>query len=568
MGRKKSFFASARAVDPSLDALFASSVGPVTAPVKSKYNSLVASKPREASGSKPAKPLVEDDEDDDEPSDEEGAAGGRSEGRAEDDEAAAGSVSLKTGASKRKRKNRDDDENLESRYLEKLWRETAARPDEKRLKRDAAEDDEQAEDDADAPIVHESLLVNGGGDTSVAAADGAELDKKKADRTVFLSNVSIEAVTSRAAKKALVAHLESVLKDMPAKTAAPDSETTTTPPAPPATVESLRFRSVPFASASLPKRAAFITKAVLGATAQSTNAYAVYSTIAAARRAARLLNGTVVLGRHLRADSVAHPAPVDHRRCVFVGNLGFVDDETTTQHDETDETGQVVRKKRHKTPMDVEEGLWRVFGEQAGKVESVRVVRDAATRVGKGIAYVQFYDGTSVEAALLLADKKFPPLLPRPLRVSRCKAPHKTARALERAAERAQPKTTSSSSSMRPGNEGFARQAKKNNDRTTGYTPKLTGEQKTQAGRAAKLLGRSAATGANTTATAAAAPVVFEGTRARVGHNKVFGKKGGKGKDKGKGKSKPGAKPSNNQERRAKRAASWKAKQGGGGGAA
>ncbi len=148
----------------------------------------------------------------------------------------------------------------------------------------------------------------------------------------------------------------------------------------------------PSPTRSMPKRAAYITKSLMDATAKSTHAYVVYSTAAAARLAASKLNGSVVLDRHLRADSVAHPSAVDHRRCVFVGNLGFVDDETVL-NTKIDEDGkeQTDSRKRTKAPMDIEEGLWRTFGKQAGKVESVRVVRDEVTRVGKGIAYVQFY---------------------------------------------------------------------------------------------------------------------------------------------------------------------------------
>jgi nucleolar protein 12 len=151
---------------------------------------------------------------------------------------------------------------------------------------------------------------------------------------------------------------------------------------PPHKVESLRFRSTAYATA-LPKKAAFAKKDLMAATTKSTNAYVVYSTAYAAREAAKRLNGTVVLDRHLRVDEVAHPAKTDHRRCVFVGNLGFVDDESLL-----DQGGENERK-RSKIPSDIEEGLWRQFS-KAGVVESVRVVRDEKTRVGKGFAYVQF----------------------------------------------------------------------------------------------------------------------------------------------------------------------------------
>jgi nucleolar protein 12 len=139
----------------------------------------------------------------------------------------------------------------------------------------------------------------------------------------------------------------------------------------------------------LPKKASFVTQDLMDSTTHATNAYVVFSTKVAAREALKL-NGTVVLGRHLRVDSVAHPAKTDHRRCVFVGNLGFVDDESAVLAAEAKEGKDGKKKKpRKKVPSDIEEGLWREFG-KCGTVENVRVVRDSKTRVGKGIAYVQF----------------------------------------------------------------------------------------------------------------------------------------------------------------------------------
>lgn len=86
-------------------------------------------------------------------------------------------------------------------------------------------------------------------------------------------------------------------------------------------------------------------------------------------------------------------------------------------------------------------------------------------------------DGNSVESALLLNGKKFPPMLPRELRVSRCKAPHKTARAMDK-------KNAEKSAAL-----AASSKAKKG----TRYVPKLTAEEQTLAGRAGKLLGHSAA---------------------------------------------------------------------------
>lgn len=156
----------------------------------------------------------------------------------------------------------------------------------------------------------------------------------------------------------------------------------------------------------------------MDSTTRSTNAYVVYSSQAAAIISASKLNGTIVLGRHLRADYLGRPSKVDNRRCVFVGNLNFVDEETFEEPQEDDEKHR--RRPKGREPADLEEGLWRVFS-QAGKVDSVRVVRDRETRVGKGFAYVQFSDENAVEAALLMNGKKFPPMLPRTLRVVRAR---------------------------------------------------------------------------------------------------------------------------------------------------
>jgi nucleolar protein 12 len=300
----------------------------------------------------------------------------------------------------RKRKRKAGDEDLEGKYMLKLAKEEekeeAERKAERRLKRQrlmAEQDPDMSEESEDLDEWDDDGAVSqdGSGDESEKkAATGREapsddvpqheslapskdaVELEKATRTVFLANVSTLAISSKSAKKTLLTHMASFI---PSLLAPPEGK-------PPHKVESLRFRSTAYAS-SLPKKASFAKKDLMAATTKSTNAYVVYSTAYAAREAAKRLNGTVVLDRHLRVDGVAHPAKTDHRRCVFVGNLGFVDDESML-----DQGGENERK-RSKIPSDIEEGLWRQFG-KAGVVESVRVVRDEKTRVGKGFAYVQF----------------------------------------------------------------------------------------------------------------------------------------------------------------------------------
>lgn len=445
---------------------------------------------------------------------------------------------------KRKRKRGGLDDDLESAYFDKLAREEAK--EEKAAKRPkhtatkAAKDDvhdeeqtsdnesadaasglDEAEDDIIIPV-HESLAPSGG-----------DLELDKASRTVFLANVSTTAIVSKSSKKTLLNHLASFLQHLP-------TESKGKTPAVPHKVESLRFRSTAFSS-SVPKKAAFAKKEIMDETSKSTNAYAVYTTKLAAREAAKRLNGTVVLGRHLRVDSVAHPAQVDHRRCVFVGNLGFIDDETNMRAVQKAQGDNAVRKPQ---TGDVEEGLWVQFS-KAGRVESVRVVRDPKTRVGKGIAYVQFADQNGVEAALLFNEKKFPPLLPRKLRVSRAK-------------KNTGPKPESKSASKGPLRNGV---------RTThggrGQGGRVDPEQQSFKGRAAKLLGRAGAAGmksatqSNTTPLGAKGTIkapesfVFEGHRASSSQ-------GNKGLRLGKGSGKK--KDGRPRNRSAKRGAEWKKK--------
>ncbi|KAK7951408.1 Nucleolar protein 12 [Apiospora aurea] len=565
--KRATLAASKDRVDPTLNALFASSSGPVKAPPPSRYKSLVPAKVDKAerqggSDNSPSgdnESLSElDSEEGSLPTDvgiDDGSEDENVSGTEPEDVtiSAPDAATSDIGKKDRKRKRKDLHDDLESKYMSKLISEEDDKSHgDKRRKGESGQavadqapenisDDEDVDDDI--PIVHESLRNADDGDAS-------EIDK--ANRTLFLGNVSVEAINSTKAKKQLLAHLGSSLSRLDQSTG-------------PHKIESLRFRSTAFGAGSIPKRAAFITKSLMSSTTKSTNAYVVYSTPLAARTALKALNGSVILDRHLRVDSVAHPTPVDHRRCVFVGNLGFVDDETIV---ETNAEGETVTKKRSKVPADIEEGLWRVFEKAAGKVESVRVPRDPKTRVGKGFAYVQFYDGNHVEAALLLEGKKFPPMLPRILRVSRAKDPRKTALNLERSTKfkaGAVPAETSKGSSGGP--------------KSTKYKFKATPEQQSLAGRAGRLLGRAGAarqqreirgdkrksrddgpaTGSNAnTLNIIKTPeqIVFEGRRASAKDGKPRDLKLGKGKGNKNKKSVTAAKPG----RGAKRAAEWRKK--------
>ena len=287
----------------------------------------------------------------------------------------------------RKRKRKDVDDNLEGTYMLNLARDEF-QEDQKRRKqgRSAALGLTSSKSDkvvAEGLAESEDETPETGDEGGSASSDTpqheslstSKVDSEvaKASRTVFLANVSTAAIKSKSGKKSLLEHLASFLPSLPTQQIVHK-------------VESLRFRSTAFNNSAVPKKAAFAKKELMDSTTKSTNAYAVYTTQLAAREATKRLNGTIVLDRHLRVDSVAHPAKQDHRRCVFVGNLGFVDDESSLNVVEDDVK---KRPRKAKAAADAEEGLWRQFS-KAGTVESVRVVRDKTTRVGKGFAYVQF----------------------------------------------------------------------------------------------------------------------------------------------------------------------------------
>lgn len=290
---------------------------------------------------------------------------------------------------KRKRKvNGDkDDESLESRYLQRLTHEST----EGEIGRNKRRQRQQRDDEVHSPPCEGLPSPKSDADNSISLNPKEQLDYlpprheslsdstqnlelEKAGRTVFLGNVSTITIKSKTARTTLIDHLESFIPSLP------EGEI-------PHKIESIRFRSTPFSNNGLPKKAAFAKKELMDSTTKSTNAYAIYTTQSAAKEAVTKLNGTVLFDRHLRVDGVAHPAQIDHSRCVFVGNLGFVDDESAINAAKDEEENRRPRKARE--PADAEEGLWRQFS-KAGVVESVRVIRDKTTRVGKGFAYVQF----------------------------------------------------------------------------------------------------------------------------------------------------------------------------------
>ncbi|KAI1284844.1 RNA-binding protein 34 [Halotydeus destructor] len=105
------------------------------------------------------------------------------------------------------------------------------------------------------------------------------------------------------------------------------------------------------------------------------------------RVAAQSKNSTKFEDRTLRVDGATHNK-ADNSKSVFVGNLG----------------------------LDVKDDALREFFQPYGKVEAVRVVRDAQTGIGKGIAFVTF---ASADSVMMCIEKDGTSFCDRQLRIKR-----------------------------------------------------------------------------------------------------------------------------------------------------
>ncbi|CAI4742794.1 AHG_G0048680.mRNA.1.CDS.1 [Saccharomyces cerevisiae] len=354
-------------IESSVDKLFSSSCGPINKlEVKSKTRTVLPdSKKRERAAEadqeekEASKPDVSDEQTEE--------------------------VALPKVKKAKKSKRNDEDEDLEARYYAKLLNEEA-----------------EAEDD--------KLTVTKTDETSVPLTSAAkkvdfkEDELEKAERTVFIGNILSTVITSKKVYKEFkklfgtnpIAETEESGNEKEEESSKKSDNNEFA-------IESIRFRSISFDEA-LPRKVAFVQQK-FHKSRDTINAYIVYKNKSAVRKICSNLNAVVFQDHHLRVDSVAHPAPHDKKRSIFVGNLDFE---------------------------EIEESLWKHF-EPCGDIEYVRIIRDSKTNMGKGFAYVQFKDLQSVNKALLLNEKpmksqkqedentKKPTKKARKLRVSRCK---------------------------------------------------------------------------------------------------------------------------------------------------
>ncbi|AJU03666.1 Nop12p [Saccharomyces cerevisiae YJM1573] len=354
-------------IESSVDKLFSSSCGPINKlEVKSKTRTVLPdSKKRERAAEadqeekEASKPDVSDEQTEE--------------------------VALPKVKKAKKSKRNEEDEDLEARYYAKLLNEEAE-----------AEDDKPTvtkTDETSVPLTSAAKKV-----------DFKEDELEKAERTVFIGNILSTVITSKKVYKEFkklfgtnpIAETEESGNEKEEESSKKSDNNEFA-------IESIRFRSISFDEA-LPRKVAFVQQK-FHKSRDTINAYIVYKNKSAVRKICSNLNAVVFQDHHLRVDSVAHPAPHDKKRSIFVGNLDFE---------------------------EIEESLWKHF-EPCGDIEYVRIIRDSKTNMGKGFAYVQFKDLQSVNKALLLNEKpmksqkqedentKKPTKKARKLRVSRCK---------------------------------------------------------------------------------------------------------------------------------------------------
>lgn len=152
-------------------------------------------------------------------------------------------------------------------------------------------------------------------------------------------------------------------------------------------VENLWFRSVPVNSDSkMPIKGKVATKDFIE-NADAMNAYVLFSEIDDAKKAVDAENNKEFLGKYLRV-TLANQKTLDTKTTIFVGNLYY----------------------------KATEDQLRDFFKECGEIETVRIIRDPFTHLGKGFAYIRFRDKAGYVKGL---DKNLAVFMQRELRVKK-----------------------------------------------------------------------------------------------------------------------------------------------------
>ena len=185
-------------------------------------------------------------------------------------------------------------------------------------------------------------------------------------------------------------------------------------------VEKVWFRSICTEQESKKSERAKILTKQYGSAKDSKNGYVLYTAKQSAADAKEKLNATKFEDKHLRVDTFQEYVPIprskgrtytgnnpaeDFTKTIFIGNLPYVVSE---------------------------EDVRRVF-QHIGKIENVRLVRDAKTYMGKGIGYVMFSTKEEMQKALL--ETKGMNFRGRDLRINRAVEPKRREKKIKRKEE-------------------------------------------------------------------------------------------------------------------------------------
>jgi nucleolar protein 12 len=175
-----------------------------------------------------------------------------------------------------------------------------------------------------------------------------KLDPEKEERTVYIGNLPIS-------------HTKKDLKKMLAEFGK---------------IEAVRFRCAARPDMKTTKKVAVIKKTFH----EERSSIAAYVRFAEKQEAvaATGLNGQELEGHVVRVDLALAATSHDNKKAVFLGNLDF-----KVQEDEV-----------------------RTLFAKCGEIESVRLVRDKTTGIGKGFGYVNFVEAEAVELALRLINQE------------------------------------------------------------------------------------------------------------------------------------------------------------------
>jgi len=137
-------------------------------------------------------------------------------------------------------------------------------------------------------------------------------------------------------------------------------------------IETVRFRGAGRPDLKTTKKAAVITRKFHD-DRDNINGYVRFSTLAEATNACAV-NGKVVESHKIRVDMAVRSEKHENKLAVFLGNLDF---------------------------NCKEDDIVKVF-EKCGEIVAIRIIRDSATGIGKGIGYVNFGTIEAVNMAMRL----------------------------------------------------------------------------------------------------------------------------------------------------------------------